>query len=393
MISTVNAVIGDETVDTGFHVTTPEAPDIQHFLSRMVAKGITHVILETTSHALEQKRVNECEFDLGVITNVTHEHLDYHGSFEAYLRAKSLLFQSLSTTAEKSMNPTRGAVLNFDDPSFDYLSQVTKVNMIHYGLSIGSNFRPENIVQDGDGLSFSVASRLPERPDYHIPVRSKLFGEYNILNILAACALTIGLMDLEIDFVRLGIEKLKGIPGRMEKIDLGQEFLCFVDFAHTPNALENVLRNSRKILEQDQIHQGRIIAVFGSAGLRDKQKRNMMAKISGRLADISILTAEDPRTESLEAILLEMEEGIKAGGRQGGTEYHIIPDRGEAIQLAIDIAEAGDMVIICGKGHEQSMCFGNTEYLWDDRTAALSAISKRLGIIGPAMPYLPTSRK
>jgi UDP-N-acetylmuramoyl-L-alanyl-D-glutamate--2,6-diaminopimelate ligase len=200
-------------------------------------------------------------------------------------------------------------------------------------------------------------------------------------------------MDLEIDFVRLGIEKLKGIPGRMEKIDLGQEFLCFVDFAHTPNALENVLRNSRKILEQDQIHQGRIIAVFGSAGLRDKQKRNMMAKISGRLADISILTAEDPRTESLEAILLEMEEGIKAGGRQGGTEYHIIPDRGEAIQLAIDIAEAGDMVIICGKGHEQSMCFGNTEYLWDDRTAALSAISKRLGIIGPAMPYLPTSRK
>ncbi len=392
MISTVSAVIDDEMIDTGFHVTTPEADDIQRFLRHMVDKDITHVVLETTSHALEQKRVLGCEYDFGVLTNITHEHLDFHGSFEAYRNAKAILFESLIHSVKKPVEIHKGAVLNQDDPSYTYLSKVTKVKTVTYGFSSEANFQPEIISHEETGMSFQVSTHFIDRENLQIPVTTSLSGEYNVMNILAASGLAIGLMNLKPSDMARGIKNLKGIPGRMEKIDLGQDFLGYVDFAHTPNALLNTIQTAKKILLNSD-RGGRVITVFGSAGLRDKQKRFLMADISAQWADITILTAEDPRIESLEAILIEMEEAMKVNGVKSGSGYFVIPDRGEAIQYAIDIARAGDIVLICGKGHEQSMCFGDIEYLWDDRIAATSAISQKLRIPGPAMPYLPTSKR
>ena len=184
-----------------------------------------------------------------------------------------------------------------------------------------------------------------------------------------------------------GVASLSRVSGRMERIDLGQNFSAIVDFAHTPNALKVALETSRNRTNK------RVIAVFGSAGLRDRQKRRMMAATSISFADISILTAEDPRTESLDDILSEMaDEAQKHGGVENETFYRI-PDRGAAIRKAVELADEDDLVIICGKGHEQSMCFGETEFMWDDRVALKSALSLLLKIEGPEMPYLPTQDK
>ena len=181
-----------------------------------------------------------------------------------------------------------------------------------------------------------------------------------------------------------GIATLPGIPGRMERIDLGQDFTAIVDFAHTPNALLNALKAARTITE------GRVIAVFGSAGLRDLEKRRMMAEISAEYADLTVLTAEDPRTESLDNILADMAAGAAAKGGVESETFWRVPDRGTAIRFGLELAQPGDIVLACGKGHEQSMCFGTTEFLWDDRTAMRSALATYLGIDGPEMPYLPT---
>jgi UDP-N-acetylmuramoyl-L-alanyl-D-glutamate--2,6-diaminopimelate ligase len=184
-----------------------------------------------------------------------------------------------------------------------------------------------------------------------------------------------------------GIANLRGVPGRMEQISMGQEFIAMVDFAHTPNALEQALKAARDIAS------GRVIAVFGSAGLRDRDKRWMMAETAAELADISILTAEDPRTESLEDILETMAQGARRKGGVEGKSFLRVPDRGEAIRTAVRMAREGDLVVAYGKGHEQSMCFGSVEYPWDDRVAMRAALAELLSATGPAMPYLPTQGK
>jgi UDP-N-acetylmuramoyl-L-alanyl-D-glutamate--2,6-diaminopimelate ligase len=215
-------------------------------------------------------------------------------------------------------------------------------------------------------------------------VESQLVGEYNVSNCLAALTVALEGLGVPWEAAQEGLAFMKGVPGRMEALDMGQDFLAIVDFAHTPNALQRALQAAR------QLTAGRVIAVFGSAGLRDRAKRRMMAEISAGLADLTVLTAEDPRTESLEAILAEMAAGAEARGKVEGETFWKVPDRGEAIRFAILLARPGDVVIACGKGHEQSMCFGEVEYAWDDQTAMRVALAERLGVSGPAMPYLPT---
>ncbi|MDR3572643.1 MAG: UDP-N-acetylmuramoyl-L-alanyl-D-glutamate--2,6-diaminopimelate ligase [Anaerolineaceae bacterium] len=379
ILSTLNAVIGNEVLDTGFHVTTPEAPDVQRYLARMVVAGLTDVVIESTSHGLAQHRVTGCEFDIGIVTNITHEHLDYHGSYEAYRAAKARLFTSLDLTGEKQHGNPRLAVLNKDDQSYEYLKSVTAVRQVSYGIHPGADIWAEEIHQDTDGLHFNVRGS-----GLNLRVDSSLVGEYNVSNCLAAIAATAIGLGTPVKAIQAGIAALHGVPGRMERIDLGQDFLAIVDFAHTPNALRSILETSR------QLTTGRVLVVFGSAGLRDRQKRHMMAEISAQLADVTILTAEDPRTESLDAILAEMGDSARSHGGVEGQTYWLIPDRGEALRLAVQKAQAGDVVVACGKGHEQSMCFGEKEYAWDDRTALRAAVAERLGIDGPPMPYLPT---
>jgi len=218
-------------------------------------------------------------------------------------------------------------------------------------------------------------------------------GAFNISNCLAALTVAVYGLKISPEIAARGIASLEGIPGRMERIAMGQNFTAIVDFAHTPNALKVSLEAAREMLSSqgEGAHsRGRVIAVFGSAGLRDKAKRRMMAEVSAELADLTVLTAEDPRTESLEEILEEMAAGARSRGGIEGETFWRVPDRGEAIRFALSLAEAGDIVLSCGKGHEQSMCFGAREHLWDDRIAMRAALSELLGAEGPEMPYLPT---
>lgn len=389
MISTVNAVIGDQTLDTGFHVTTPEAPDVQRYLAQMVTAGLDTVILEATSHGLDQQRVAACEFDIGVITNITHEHLDYHGSFEAYRSAKARLFTSLSATRPKTACPPRGAVLNRDDQSYDYLSGLTQVRQYSYGLGEQAGIRALDIAYQPDGISFTATGTSANDLRFHFPVHASLVGEYNVSNCLAAISVAAAVLELDPEAIQQGIAALPGVPGRMEVIRLNQDqpgvqdITTVVDFAHTPNALKKSLQAARKLTNR------RVIAVFGSAGLRDRAKRRMMAEIAAQFADLSILTAEDPRTESLAAILNEMAAGAIAYQGVEGQTFWRIPDRAQAIRFAVNLAQPGDLVIACGKGHEQSMCFGETEYPWDDRSAMRAALAERYHLPGPEMPFLP----
>ena len=389
MISTVNAVIGAEVLDTGFHVTTPDAHDVQRYLARMVESGLTHVVLETTSHGWAQYRVDACEFDVGVVTNITHEHMDEHGSYENYRAAKARLFSSLEITSEKSQGNPRLGVINRDDlKSFDFLNDVINVRKLNYGLNENADVRAVDVNYSPSGIHFTAQSR-----DFSIPVSSKLVGAYNVSNCLAALTAAVYGLKIKPEIAAQGIASLEGIPGRMERIDMGQNFTAIVDFAHTPNALKVSLEAASEMLssrEKGIGEKGRVIAVFGSAGLRDKAKRRMMAETSAESAGLTILTAEDPRTESLDGILEEMADGARSrGGREGETFWRI-PDRGEAIRFALSLARQGDIVLSCGKGHEQSMCFGAREHLWDDRTAMRAALSELLGVKGPKMPYLPT---
>jgi len=253
-----------------------------------------------------------------------------------------------------------------------------RINILDYGGHEGK-IRASQIQNSPEGLQFTL-----EHNDSKYEIRTPLIGEYNAQNILAAVSVAGIALGQNFQCVINGVQTLVGVPGRMERIDSGQDFLAIVDFAHTPNALKAALETCKKQTNN------RVIAVFGSAGLRDREKRRMMAATSIRLADISIITAEDPRTESLDDILSEMgDEAKKCGGIEGST-YFLIADRGEAIMKAVQQANNGDIVIICGKGHEQSMCFGKTEYPWDDRIALKSALATLLDISGPDMPYLPT---
>ena len=380
MISTVNAVIGEEVLDTGFHVTTPDAHDVQRYLAMMVDSGLTHVVLETTSHGWSQHRVDACEFDIGVVTNITHEHMNEHGSYENYRSAKARLFSSLETTLKKSQGNPRLGVINRDDiKSFDFLNDFIKVNKLNYGLSADADIRAVNISYSPSGIHFTAQSK-----DFQVDVTSKLVGAFNVSNCLAALTAAVYGLGIEPEMATLGIASLDGIPGRMERIDMGQNFTAIVDFAHTPNALKSALEAARTMTT------GRVICAFGSAGLRDKEKRRMMAETSAELADLTVLTAEDPRTESLEGILDEMAAGARSGGGTEGETFWRVADRGEAIRFALKLARPDDIVLSCGKGHEQSMCFGAKEFLWDDRTAMRSALAEYLRVEGAKMPYLPT---
>ena len=379
MISTVNAKIGDEVLDTGFHVTTPEAMDVQRYLRMMVDAGMEYALLETTSHGLAMLRVNPEEFDVGVVTNITHEHLDYHGSYEQYQKDKGKLFEGVGVDYEKVKGIARLAVLNGDDESFAYLNEVTTVEKVVYSVAGEGTLLAKEIEFGPNGMRFLLCG-----DDFAVQVACPMIGLFNVSNVLAAAGAAIFGFGIAPEQVASALSSVPGVPGRMELIDLGQDFTAIVDFAHTPNGLKEALLALKAQAKR------RILAVFGSAGLRDKDKRRMMAEIGAELADVVILTAEDPRVESLDGILEEMAEGALAKGGVEGESFYRVRDRGAAIRKAIELAEQGDVVVAFGKGHEQSMCFGETEFAWDDRTAMKAALADFLEIDGEMMPYLPT---
>jgi len=334
MISSVGARLGKEKLDTGFHVTTPNPWFLQRLIRKFVDQNFTHLVLETTSHGLDQHRLLGINFQIGVLTNITHEHLDYHRTYKEYLQAKARLFKKVKV-----------AILNCEDSSYRkiYPFIPKKAKIVTYGLKKG----------DINLKTFSFKTKLP--------------GKYNLRNCLAAVA-AVKALGVKDTIIKKAIFEFEGVSGRMEEIKKGQNFRVIVDFAHTPNALKNALITLREKTS------GRVISVFGCAGLRDFKKRPLMGEISCRLADITILTAEDPRTENLSKILNQIVAGCqKAGGIEGKTFFKI-PDRRKAIEFAISKAKKGDTVGIFGKGHERSMCFGTKEYPWSDQREARKAL-------------------
>ena len=301
--------------------------------------GNKYFVLEATSHGLDQNRLAFVKFKIAVITNVTHEHLDYHKSQKRYLGAKAKLFRKVNFS-----------ILNFDDQSFDFLKSNVDGKIITYSAKSQADFNPKRL-----------------------PLRLKIPGDYNLRNALAAAA-AVSSLRIKKKKILSVLNNFGGVPGRMNEVDLGQNFQVFIDFAHTPNALKEALKTLKSQIPNPK---SKLITVFGSAGERDKAKRPLMGKIAAGIADVSILTAEDPRREKVEDICKSIAEGFSEGKKEG-KDYHIIYDRAKAITFAVNLAADGDIVSLFGKAHEKSMCFGKKEYPWDEFVAVEKAINERL---------------
>ncbi len=373
-ITTVGATIGDQEIDTGLHTTTPDALAVQSYLAQMVAAGMAYAIIEATSEGLAQHRLDAVEFDIAAVTNITHEHLYFHKTWENYRDAKAMLFRALAP-AHRKPRTAKVAVLNADDNArgaFDFLRAIPADQRIVY--STNSEFK----IQNSENLEFIAAQQIEHSPRGlrfgvvtpfgEMAITSPLIGRFNVSNILAAIGIGLA-RRVPFDAMRAGIARVPGVLGRMQVMQ-SEPFAVIVDFAHTPNALANALATAR------EISRGRVIVVFGCAGLRDVQKRAMMGEIAGKLADQIVLTAEDPRTESLAAINAQIVEGLAQAGRRAREDYFIVEDRAAAIARAIQNAHAGDVVLIAGKGHERSMCFGATEEPWSDQDAVRAALAQ-----------------
>ncbi|MDO8446077.1 MAG: UDP-N-acetylmuramoyl-L-alanyl-D-glutamate--2,6-diaminopimelate ligase [Deltaproteobacteria bacterium] len=333
--------------------TTPESLDLQRLLKEMVDSGVKSVVMEVSSHALDQGRVGGCKFDVGVFTNLTQDHLDYHLTMDKYFEAKARLFTDF-------IDEGRAAVINMDDPKGEDLSRRAVGRVIGYGVKgIGIGRGKENIYPKDIRLGIDGIKGTFMTPAGEVKVKSSFVGEFNLYNILAAVGAGVGL-GLPVEAIEKGISDMKNVPGRLERVDAGQPFTILVDYAHTPDALERVLSTIRGLTDK------RIITVFGCGGDRDKGKRPIMGKIAAEYSDIVIVTSDNPRTEDPMRII----EDIKAGM----TEARVIPDRREAIREAIREANEGDVVLLAGKGHEDYQIIGEEKIHFDDQEEALKAV-------------------
>jgi len=338
--------------------TTPFAEDLAAAFKQAFDAGQTHVVMEVSSHALEQDRVSGIEFDVAAFTNLTQDHLDYHGDMERYLRAKLKLFEELE-------GPGRFAVVNRDDANWEAFVHASKVGCWTYGSE--GDCRAEDIRLSMDRTTFSAKTPWGEgRVEMH------LLGRHNVSNALAVVAICGGL-GVKLDRIAEAIGSLASVPGRFEHINAGQPFQVIVDYAHTEDGLRNVLQASRAICT------GRIIAVFGCGGDRDKGKRPKMGAAAGELADLAIVTSDNPRTEDPERIVLDVEAGLQDIGKRRDGDYLMILDRAEAIARGIAEARPGDLVLIAGKGHEDYQILGTTRIPFDDREVARAVLQGQTG--------------
>lgn len=361
LIGTVHNFIGERELPS--KLTTPQASDVQELLADMLASGCTYAVMEVSSEGLDMHRVDDVEFDIGVFTNLTQDHLNYHGTFENYREAKGELFRLLGR--EGSVKRPKAAVLNVDDGSWEYFRDQCGVPVSTYGLSSQAQV-------SGDRISVSSAgsSLVLRAPQGEIGVGLQLAGQFNIYNALAAAA--VGLTEgVGLETLKRALEATPGVAGRMEAVSAGQPFGLFVDYAHSPDGLENVLRTAQGFA------QGRVIAVFGCGGDRDRTKRPKMGRVAAELADYTIITSDNPRTEEPEQIVRDVEAGVNEVLPRGQF-YEIILDRTQAIERAVAMAAPQDVIIIAGKGHETYQIFKDKTIDFDDRAVARALIAKRM---------------
>lgn len=362
LIGTVNFKVGSRTWANDSRQTTPESPEVQQLLAQMVKEGVDYAVIEATSHALALDRVTGCDFDAAVFTNVSSDHLDFHGSYEQYLQDKARLLLMLSQSYDKGI--PKAGILNADDPSFSYLREVSPVPLITYGVKNDATVVARDVVLSGLTTQFTVVAGGQQAR-----VSTSLAGSYNVYNCLAALAVGYS-QGIDLEPMAHTLRGAREVAGRMEVIDLGQPFGVIVDYAHTPESLERVLEVLRPLTL------GRIIAVFGCAGERDKGRRFGMGRVAAKLADYSIFTNEDPRSEDPTAILEDIATGAGEGGGLPGRHYELVVDRRQAIEHAFRKAAPGDLVLLAGKGHEQSILIGDRKLPWDDRQVARELLEK-----------------
>lgn len=324
--------------------TTPEAPDLQRILNEMLSHGATHCLIEVSSHALDLKRVVGIGFDVAVFTNLSGDHLDYHHSMEKYFEAKKKLF---FLNQKKKI-----AVINSDDTWGKKLIEEIPMGVITYGTQEFAIVQAKKYKLSQEGVEFLV-----KYPGGTFNLSSPLLGKPNLYNILASAATALTL-NIPLPAIKEGIASLKGVPGRFEKIKNSYGFHIFVDYAHTDDALRNLLETVRKLNPR------RILLAFGAGGDRDKTKRERMGKVAGSLADWTILTSDNPRSEDPLAIISDIEKGIKKTGEK---KYEIQPDRKKAIKKALSLGKKGDYILVAGKGHENYQIIGDKIIPFNDR--------------------------
>jgi UDP-N-acetylmuramoyl-L-alanyl-D-glutamate--2,6-diaminopimelate ligase len=395
LVGTVETAVGNLRERNPEHVTTPSAPELQRLLRAMVLAGDDVAVIETTSHGLALDRVAGIAYDAAVLTNLSHEHLELHGGFEAYRAAKRLLFERLGSGGPKRLAGSLGralqtplAVINADDQAgseFAAAATAAGARVVRYGAGPEADVRATAV--DEDPRRLRVAYVAPSGP---ASVDLRLAGRFNAENALAVLALGEGL-GLDPIAVRAGLAGLPSVPGRMERIEAGQPFAVVVDYAHSPASLEKVLGLLAPIAAAAG---GALIAVFGSAGERDTAKRPMMGRIAGERCRLVVVTDEDPRGEDPRTILEAISLGAEAAGRRRGEDLLLIADRAAAIRAALGRAEPGDVVLLAGKGHEQSIIGATGPVPWDEAAAARTALAD-LGWLGPrsADAGMPTSRE
>ena len=340
--------------------TTQEALEVQQFFAELLVAGGTWGLLEATSHALALRKLAHVDVDVAVFTNLTPEHLDFHGTMQDYLAAKGILFEMLDRSVDKGI--AKAAVVNADDPHWRYLADRTSATVLTYGIDALADVQAQIAAESAEGTRFTLAYQKA-RTDVALP----LIGRFNVSNALAAAAAGLA-TGANLDAVRLALEHAKPVAGRLERVESGQPFNVVVDYAHTPESLRKVLTLLRPLTA------GRLIAVFGSAGERDRSKRPAMGKIAAELADYFVITQEDPRLEDRAAILDEIERGAIEAGAARGERYAVIDDRKQAIAHAVARAKTGDTVVACGKGHERSIIEGERKTPWDEAGAAREAL-------------------
>lgn len=358
MMTTANFRLNGEAWENSARQSTLEALEIQQFLRRLVDAQGTHAIIETTSHGLELQRVRGCAFDIGIVTNITYEHLDFHKTLDAYRRAKARLFEGLEPTRDKGLGIQPVAILNRDDSSYEFLKPYCKVPILDYGIETEAAICAVDLQLHAHSTTFRLIL-----PDHEGQVETPLVGRFNVSNCLAAVAAAYH-QGMTFEQIATGLSNIKGVSGRMERIDEQQPFTVIVDYAHTPDSLEKVLHILRPLTS------GKLMVVFGSAGERDVQKRPVMGKIAAQMADFFVITDEDPREEDRETILRDIARGAEAAGKKAGQDFLCIADRAEAISTAFARAQAGDTILLAGKGHEQTMIVGREKIPWDDRRVA-----------------------
>ena len=354
-------------------LTTPEGPDLQRFLANMLSAGVSHTVMEVASHALDLHRVEGCRFDVGVFTNLSQDHLDYHKDMETYFQAKTKMFTRYLTGNVLPGGPR--AVINIDDEYGQRLAAMLGRKALTVSMTGPADLTAKHIETGRVGLSATIKT-----PRGEFDVHTCILGGLNLYNFLSAAGAAL-LLGLDYKRIVTGLEAVKGVPGRLERVGGNDDFLVLVDFAHTPDALERVLEAARALGPK------RLITVFGCGGDRDRTKRPIMGRAAGSLSDLAIITSDNPRTEDPLAIIEEIEAGLSdlqlkksepavlAPDFASGT-YTKVPDRRAAIRLACRVMKPGDLLMIAGKGHEDYQILGTTKIHFDDREEAQNALTR-----------------